>query len=947
MASQFQVQKPYVLTTLPRPLDPTTGTYVVGEVHGYAPGSKKRKRRRAELTVGIDGEAINIYDVSSSRLVTSYPIPPQSRLSCPASSVRFKSDSTKNVSRYTYAALDEFRENKIILLKDSVDASGKTNQTSRSTSLDQGRPVVWVTPVPNPAAPSDATDSTSGSELLVVRADGEITCLDGETLKRKWASSALTMLQDLNDDARTDFNIEFCRSVSVSEIVKGIFKGNSDVFSLLSGSGQDLDEEMEVFVLVSNSGPADKRSRHLHIVGRLPSTLPSMQENRGIVQLHVMPLATPHENQGKPRSYRLDARNGALLELHRHTIIVHDLTTSVPKISSTMQLDGTTSFLPLSKTSLLCSTNTQLSVFNPVYRSLQNTVDIDLASQSQTLPGSSQDSASCQLVAYFSPLERAVSIIGSNLVAIQLEAPKNRHAKRRAEGLLIDSIGRGLPTTTRGSIPLYKSAPKDSVFSNYLPGSIRGDYWEKWTTDQEHADSLLNSNDIPKFELFLAEKLGIEVEAAPVQNGDSTEPSTKNPLYWRLPRSRANYPVVDRRWILYAISRSFQWNNALREDSRIPRLIIQLPQSNVLNYLVDAGHLTLSNLRAAFRERLVEKEAVDSFLAEELVSRLSEIDHSLELLVVYLSATKVGALEVLLVLRTLMKSLELVNDRNKPLPKLLTNGTADETTNENDIAENENIGMELDDLEDEIQKTVSYLNNEDAGIRGRGLSVAFTKLGACPHSPAVKALRTTFKPQEILSLMYILRIELVKGGWTDRYLEVDHYDENVPFDAPPDGIIKLIADLLALCLDSLGPGGWLLNDAMQAGDDAADFVGSLTHEVSAALEGLEETTFLRNFLAGPVKYLEEVSRKAAGTTAAAVTAAAQDANTTTTTTKPIAVCLKDPASRMLPLGLKPASQHVSSHKVVSGGEIVERSLREKGHLISQKVGSYSLERIVI
>jgi hypothetical protein len=64
MASQFQVQKPYVLTTLPRPLDPTTGAYVVGEVYGYSPGSKKRKRRRAELTVGIDGEAVNIYDVS-------------------------------------------------------------------------------------------------------------------------------------------------------------------------------------------------------------------------------------------------------------------------------------------------------------------------------------------------------------------------------------------------------------------------------------------------------------------------------------------------------------------------------------------------------------------------------------------------------------------------------------------------------------------------------------------------------------------------------------------------------------------------------------------------------------------------------------------------------------------------------------------------------------------
>ncbi|KAI8945967.1 hypothetical protein F4801DRAFT_566356 [Xylaria longipes] len=925
MASQFQVQKPYVLTTLPRPLDPTTGTYVVGEVYGYAPGSKKRKRRRAELTVGIDGEAINIYDVSSSRLVTSYPIPPQSRISCPASSIRCRSESTKDVSRYTYAASDESHVNKVTLFKDSVDESGKTNQVTRSASLGQGQPIVWLAPMSRGPALDEAAEASPDNELLVIRADGEITCLDSESLKQTWTSTPLAMLQDLADDARTNFTIEFCRTVSASEVVKGIFKGNSDTFSLLSGSGQGPDEDMEVFVLVSSSGAAEHRSRHLHIVSRLPSSHTSTQANQGVVQLHVMPLVPPHKKKGKPRSYRLDVRNGALLELHHHTIIIHDLTASIPKIASTMQLDGTNSFLSLSRTSLLCATNTQLSVFNPVYRSLQNTIDIDLA-------GNSEDSVTGQLVAYFSPLERAISIIGSNLVAIQLEAPKNRHAKRRAEGLLIDSIGRGLPSTKRSSAQASGPPPKSSVFSNYLPGSIREDYWEKWTTDQKKADSLLNSNDIPKFETFLAEKFGIPLEQAPVPNGDSTDASTKNALVWRLPRSRANYPPVDRRWILYAISRAFQWNNALRDDSTVPRLIFQLPQSNILNYLTDSGHLTLSNLRAAFRDRLIEKEAVDTFLAEELITRLSEIDPSLELLVVYLSATNLGALEVLLVLKTIMKSLELVNDPNKT-PKLLTNGTVEDATNEDDTAENENIGMELDNLEDEIQKTVSYLNNEDAGIRGRGLSVAFAKLGACPHPSAVKALRITFKPEEVLSLMYVLRIELVKGGWTDRYLEIGHH-EDIPFDAPPDGIIKLIADLLGLCLDSLGPSGWLLNDAMQAGDDAADFVGSLTHEVSAALEGLEQTVYLRNVLSGPIKYLEEASRKAA--------AGVQDANTA----KPVAVRVNDPAAGALPLGLKTASR-VSSQKVVSGGEVVQRSLREAGHLISQKVGSYSLERIVI
>lgn len=74
MASHFQIQKPYVLTTLPRPLDPTTGRYAVSEVYGSTPGSKKRKR--AELTVGTDGDSINIYEVSEHLRALRQSVPP-------------------------------------------------------------------------------------------------------------------------------------------------------------------------------------------------------------------------------------------------------------------------------------------------------------------------------------------------------------------------------------------------------------------------------------------------------------------------------------------------------------------------------------------------------------------------------------------------------------------------------------------------------------------------------------------------------------------------------------------------------------------------------------------------------------------------------------------------------------------------------------------------------
>lgn len=61
MASEYRIHKPYVLATLPRPLDHTEGRIVAREVYGLRDGQKKRKR--TELVVGVDGETTSIYDV--------------------------------------------------------------------------------------------------------------------------------------------------------------------------------------------------------------------------------------------------------------------------------------------------------------------------------------------------------------------------------------------------------------------------------------------------------------------------------------------------------------------------------------------------------------------------------------------------------------------------------------------------------------------------------------------------------------------------------------------------------------------------------------------------------------------------------------------------------------------------------------------------------------------
>jgi hypothetical protein len=61
MSVTVATQRPYVVASLPQPVNRSSGRYAVGEVHGGMPGSRKRKR--AELAVGIDGEGVNLYDV--------------------------------------------------------------------------------------------------------------------------------------------------------------------------------------------------------------------------------------------------------------------------------------------------------------------------------------------------------------------------------------------------------------------------------------------------------------------------------------------------------------------------------------------------------------------------------------------------------------------------------------------------------------------------------------------------------------------------------------------------------------------------------------------------------------------------------------------------------------------------------------------------------------------
>lgn len=58
----MDLQSPSVLAQLPRPLHASTGKTRIGDVYSLA---DSKKRKRYEVAVAVDGEAINIYNVGS------------------------------------------------------------------------------------------------------------------------------------------------------------------------------------------------------------------------------------------------------------------------------------------------------------------------------------------------------------------------------------------------------------------------------------------------------------------------------------------------------------------------------------------------------------------------------------------------------------------------------------------------------------------------------------------------------------------------------------------------------------------------------------------------------------------------------------------------------------------------------------------------------------------
>lgn len=763
-----------------------------------------------------------------------------------------------------------------------------------------------------------ASSETAGTlrlagNLVVVCTNGDIFALDPEDLSQRWKESASRLARDEASAPVSSYNVQSVLVTSANDVVEGIFGGRADSFTAAFPQASLGDPGPDAILVVSHAVRNGAEERQLSVLGIIPAHEQPEAAVQQMLQVHSAPVPSQQVEDESARDYKLHLQSGSLLELQGDILRVYDITKAIATVKHSVRMQGATSFLRLTGHSTLAASPTQLSIYNPTFHSIQAMVP---AHVSNLVPDSDNANSTYTLSSYFRRLDLAVGLVDNLLVGIQVEPPKAGGKRAHGDGLLIDSIGKGTPKEIPQPTP--NKRPRSSALAKLLPGSIEGNYMETCLQEMDRADEYLAQDDLNSFEEHLAEKFQVTREERDPSIEEQEGPGGKALPDWKWLSRPSLYPTIDRRWALYAISRVIALDAEAEDANEAVKLL--LASSNVFIYLVVAGHLTLSNIRAAFRDAQQGTEVPEATLAEGLVLRLVEVDPTLELLVTYVLVTKLGPVELLMAIRAIMRSLDYIRDPFKA-PNLLTQGPA------NGNEEDETIKRELDQLEWQLQTTEHYLGDE-TGTRAKGLTAALAKLSAHPSQAVVRALRSHLRADETFSLIFVLRSELVRGSWTSKYVD-STMPEREP-EAPPDDSICLIANLLSRCIDAVGPAGWLLNDAM-AVEGGADFLQALKLEASAALEGIQEARRLSGILSEVVRYATAVrkgrKRRRGGEERVIV---ARDGG--------------DSEAGWLPVGLK-VGKPVSREKVVSGGEVVKRSQRELGHLVSQRVGAYSVESI--
>ena len=751
--------------------------------------------------------------------------------------------------------------------------------------------------------------------LFVAHENGQVTCYGPKLQREEWSEhTGQTSSSSQAEPGSTHIHYSAC--LSIAEARKGVLKRRDDILAKFSEARDEATSSL-LLLLRSTSSPRDLVHTPFQLKLYSIRVNDSLPNSRSRLQELLSHDITPSELlRGKLSKFSCHVASGTMYQQTAKGVAVYDLCESIPRLTHLIQTDqgDVDSCVRISSTLLATSTAHSINILGLPYCSLQGSKDLIRGSSINHRSRNSKKhktisaGARPQLFSFSSQHKVLIAIDGSQLIAtpILMSESENISKKRNRDGLLISSLGRGSSTTHVAQLNRTAKCGLKVLGQSSSPP----DHDPAWKRLRNTLGKSLERGDRKTFDDAMALELGID---SPTQS-----------------------PISQQK-ISYILSSMFQTKGTHEErddgETLPEKLVVSLWPEKISQWLLDNGLLTDRRLESSLKHH--EILPITSKLASgALIDALAEHNPSLTSLSAALaSPLPLSPLDLAHTLVIVTRC--IVEEESSESMKRLTSG-------ENHSNHDEGNRMQI------VEKYSTPTSARDFGdakspnleISRALLRMTLERLHGFPSDSVTSALRDTFTKPELRSLVDILRLEIACNGWLNLY--EDDISQTKP-DSLADDHIDLISHALNSILDALGPAGWMLGSS--AVDDlmnSADLLSYMKAEISAALEGVEEITYLKGML-GEILLCGKESLVGPSKKAMMY---AKSQNTKAQQVRSMTVAMTDEESGILPLGLK-LKPRVDKTKVGAGGELIPRSQRDIGRMKSRMVGKYSFERIVV
>ncbi|KAK4540993.1 hypothetical protein LTR36_008362 [Oleoguttula mirabilis] len=840
---------PYTIATLPRPLDSENGRIQASPVYTLR---SSRKRKRHEIAVGIDGEGVNIYDVQSQNQVTSYALPPQTYLCCPPCSVYVKKDKVTGAQRQTYMVVRDGPtdvKRRLVCVTEGLDRWRQLDDqlatpAKKELKLHSGDVLALEVVA--------ARSETAAPQVLVSYRNGDVACVSGDLSKLSWEHNVISVA-----DESQKIDVEYASLVDAETAQKGLLASREDVTAQLDTaiSGTTGADGRTLFCSIIRSDT--HRSLQIHAL-RLQGSDAIQSQKPGMQLVMEYELPAGYKQSSEHASYELHPASGKLYQLLDGRLTVYDLIGTIPRVTTTLGSKASPifSFARVSSSSLLAAFADKAEVYETRYGSVQSSAPL-LSNQTMEVAGQKRKRIAndepvnqfWHAISSFSELGLVVGLAGNEVSALQL-TENLRGTKRAKSGgtLLIDVLAKDVVDI------------KSKESHNAEKNEKRAKKLEEWKAE---VDSAVDDHRVSELETLTARALHLKsVSVEPrrqeydsnelvLHNGEAGHGHTPEVTMESFDTAR-----IDRHKAIYILSKCF----SMRSENADPaagtnRLTTTIGSKNVYKWLTLAGFLTKPYVQQGIALGYPMSGTVAKVQPGDIMTALSSFDNFQIVHDILAPPVHWELPEVVQVLKLLVQSFETPFDGTAAQKAL----TAPATSTNGDVpmlngdADSE-VESELLATEKDLDRAVSALST-GLEVRSETLRLVLRRLHAFPQRVVTKTMRAMMKHEELIFFMKILRIELLAGGWTSRYVDVGNADI-AAVDAmdgvedtigPIDQAIGTISDLMNCAIDAVGTSGWLVG---QSGDayGTEELIDALKSEVSASLEGLFEADTVNTFL---------------------------------------------------------------------------------------------------